>query len=164
MAHGFARLSILALMIPVALASLLLAALLLWPYSPYSVYGSQVKPPETCPGSDVEVRIELSIDSEAVEKIEVESTWRPTDGEGPESGGGGTILDPERTPRSTIASPVVRQAPTVPGRYRLYTETDVVGTFEEGNLFHGFPKFQRAIYESDDLLRVLPSSDPRCSS
>lgn len=161
---GLARLSIFALMVPTAFASVLVAVLLLWPYAPYSVYGVSLLPRVACPGQDVEARVDFSIESGAVRKIEAESSWRHVaDEDVPESGGTGVVLSPPRTPRQTIVSPIVREAPEEPGEYRLYTITDVAGTFEEGNLFHGFPKFQRSRYESSDTLTVLPEDDPRCA-
>lgn len=149
------------------LASVLIAGLLAYPFTPLKVYSTTVIPLDACPGQDVGVVSTSEIEGGwDLGRIRIESTWEAVSSAGnggaDEFGGTGTIYEPPATERSVQRSPVLRNAPDDPGEYRLHTTATVYGTFSEESIFHGFPKTQRLEYYSNDLLMVMGPESSAC--
>lgn len=106
---------------------------LLVPFEVYEVHGYRLMPETACPGEPVRVLINREVKDPAILGVRVgtinnslvNSEWE----------GSGVIipvgeadvpLDPE--PRGERISPVVREAPLTPGRYRLKAHTTVSGS------------------------------------
>lgn len=162
---GKIRLFILVMLAFIATFMVALTTVTLWPYEPVEVEEARLIQTTVCPGDPVEVEVLTNTRPEyKVNKLEVESDWRPVGDSGkPESGGTVNLYNVRFTQGfEYITSEAVRDAPKAPGEYVLYTELAAIGTFPEGNWLSGFPKYQFVRYPTLNKLTVEEPTEEQC--
>jgi hypothetical protein len=103
---------------------------LAWPFNPYTKLAYTELPEEACTNGPVWVVAEREIERPALgslERARVKSYWRDADTGNLESAGD-VPIPIQDTELEYVDSPVLREAPSKPGNYYLYSETTAYGT------------------------------------
>ncbi len=147
-----------------AVLAFLIGILLLWPYSPMTVYSYEAEVSEACAGVPVTAYIEYEIREGArVSRLEVEPDWIAVDvpgvAEGFVSVGGEGVIPGEGLETgypARVRSSVLRVAPLQPGEWL------VGGELTLRTSVYGLPRVQVLSPTAKEPITVLPADDPKC--
>jgi hypothetical protein len=126
------------------------------PYQPFVVRSYVVTPQTVCPGQPVTATITRRF-TRKVDSFQISEQWVTTatgfqeSGKPTGEGGSGQLPTKLLTPSDdfkTAASPVIRRAPTTPGKYMVKIDTQSTGSR------FGLPTSGSSEFTSDDAVRV----------
>lgn len=147
-----------------AVLAFVVGILLLWPYSPMTVYAYEADVSEACVGMPVTVYIEYEIREGArVSRLEVEPDWIAVDVPGVTQGfvsigGEGAIPGDglETGYPAQVRSSVLRVAPLQPGEWL------VAGELTLRTSIYGIPRVQVLRPTAKEPITILHADDPKC--
>lgn len=143
-----------------ALVTLLLVSSLV-PFQPYRLYGYTITPDVVCVGGPVHATVDREF-TEDFNYLRLSETWLTVDvpGFAPDRPITGRITELpaaalKKQPRGTVTSPLTRDAPPLPGLYRIQIITQ-----SQGSRWGFFPAIGSNTQFSNDLTRVIPCGPP----
>lgn len=143
-----------------AVVTLLLASSLI-PYQPYRLYGWSITPDVVCVGAPVRATVDREF-TEDFTYLRLSETWLTVNVPGfpPDRPITGRITELpaaalKKQPRGTVTSPLTRDAPTLPGVYRIQIITQA-----QGQRWGFFPAIGSNTQFSNDLTTVIPCPPP----
>lgn len=147
-----------------SVVTLLLASSLV-PYQPFLLYGYTVEPDVVCAGGSVRAVVDREF-TDDFSFMRLSETWltvevpgfppdRPIQGETAELPAGALHV----SPRSTVTSPLLREAPSLPGVYRVQIITQ-----QQGQRWGFFPAIGSSTQFSNDTTTVIPCPPPNGGS
>jgi len=135
------------------------------PWKPFWVYEYRVTPNLVCPGEDINVQIKRSVKPPwppgGSYTVVVRSSWQNVD-TAKSTPITETTLNQEEAQAGMgygtdwVESPLIREAPTEPGRWRL------LGTYAVSGKVFIIPRSYRVEEVSPPLLSTLPADAPAC--
>ena len=133
------------------------------PFTPFRVNYYTAVPPDGCPGDEVPIQANYNLVIPNYVQVDpiipVKSWWLDKDGfEIPAGSGDIELSDLKRGRHLTYTSPILRRAPTGPGKYRLVSEVHMTGRIFGAKREHFF---RTPAY---DTFTVLEPGSPTCRS